>query len=452
VNLPASSVFAFDGVNADPSQVPFEVLSVTPGKNVEAIENIEVTFNAEIAGQFDPFSMNVMKFTKDNKVVASVKEYVTEDATLKVTLSQQVTEPGNYTLVIPEGLITRASDQKPYAGELTFTIVAPEQIAATSYSPQGAVAQLENMEVTFNKEIECKNPVAIVLTDDQENKVAATTCFVEGKTLQVTLDKTITTAGTYVLVIPAGAVVGKALGDSFEGNFIFTVDPYQPRNNGGKSRNDRGIQSVSLNAASSTGNTYELTAEENAMDFTDKTSEVTFKVLEGEEVTPEVAANGSWVHFYVYVDADNNGFTADVAADSYTPTGDLVSYSFYNNGADSDESGWNSIGESITGNNRNKPSLPAFKAPEKPGVYRLRFKQDWCNIDPAGDADGKFGDFKANGGQIIDVLLQVGDPTGIEKVITGNQVKSIYDLSGRKLNTISSSGVYIVNGKKQIVK
>ena len=32
VKLPASSVFAFDGVNADPSQVPFEVVAYSPKK------------------------------------------------------------------------------------------------------------------------------------------------------------------------------------------------------------------------------------------------------------------------------------------------------------------------------------------------------------------------------------------------------------------------------------
>jgi hypothetical protein len=83
----------------------------------------------------------------------------------------------------------------------------------------------------------------------------------------------------------------------------------------------------------------------------------------------------------------------------------------------------------------------------------LRFKQDWCNIDPQGDADGKFGDFKENGGQIIDVLLTVTNVTGIEDIKGENgNVKAIYDLTGRKLEQITAPGVYIVNGKKVLVK
>ena len=83
----------------------------------------------------------------------------------------------------------------------------------------------------------------------------------------------------------------------------------------------------------------------------------------------------------------------------------------------------------------------------------LRIKQDWCNIDPAGDADGKFDDFKANGGQIIDVTLEVIDPTGIESVESENvNVKGIFDLQGRKIEQITAPGLYIVNGKKVLVK
>ena len=112
--------------------------------------------------------------------------------------------------------------------------------------------------------------------------------------------------------------------------------------------------------------------------------------------------------------------------------------------------GWNSNGNQITGNDRNKPAIPAFAAPTKPGVYRMRFKQDWSNIDPAGDADGKFGDFKANGGQIVDVLLQVEAATGIGEVSVENGDNAIYDLTGRKLNAEPRKGIYIKNNKKVI--
>ena len=155
----------------------------------------------------------------------------------------------------------------------------------------------------------------------------------------------------------------------------------------------------------------------------------------GAEVTAEVATNGSWVHNAVFVDTDANGFTGAIAEGSeWEPAGDLVAYAFYNNGSSSDESGWNSKGQVVTGENRNRPALPAFTAPTEPGTYRMRFTQDWCSIDPAGDADGKFGDFKSNGGQIIDVLLEVVEVT---TPATPLELVSVDPADGAELESVS---------------
>ena len=134
------------------------------------------------------------------------------------------------------------------------------------------------------------------------------------------------------------------------------------------------------------------------------------------------------------------------------PADDLVSYSFYNNGSDSDENGWNSAGEAISGDARSTTALPQFTVPAEVGVYRVRVKLDWCNIDPNGDQDGKFGDFMANGGQIVDFMLSVTEATGVDAVVEEQCVKGIFDMQGRKIEEITAPGVYIINGKKYLVK
>ena len=45
-----------------------------------------------------------------------------------------------------------------------------------------------------------------------------------------------------------------------------------------------------------------------------------------------------------------------------------------------------------------------------------------------------------------------GDTTGVENVVVENEVKAIFDLTGCKVETISAPGIYIVNGKKVLVK
>ena len=457
VKLPASSVFAFDGVNADPSQVPFEVVAYSP-KKAEAIETIKVTFNSEAAGEFDPYGMTAMKFKQGNSIASGISNWVVNGADLTVTLASVVSTPGEYTLVIPKGLITRASDGKEYAGELAFTITAPEAIKVSSVSPSGDIYSLKTIEVTFSKEVvDAETGAQVVLNNAEGAKVASASYSVEGKVLTVVLDEEVTAAGEYTLVIPEGVVEGAAIGDSFSGSVTLTIkefDVYEPRNTGSKTRNDRNINAVSLTGSKS--NSYSLTDEEKGLDYVNLVNTATpveFVAVAGEELLPAVNAAGSWVHFAVYVDYDGDGFTSGIQAGSnYAPAGDLVAYSFYNNGSSSDESGWNSVGDVITGGNRNKPSIPAFTAPEAAGTYRMRFVQDWCSIDPQGDEDGKFGDFKQNGGAIVDLLLVVTAADGVENVEMDNVVKGIYDLTGRKLDQIVTPGAYIVNGKKVLVK
>ena len=459
VTLPGSTVYAFDGVNSDPSQVPFEVVDYSP-KKAEAIETIKVTFNSEAAGEFNPYEMSkFMKFKQGNSVACGISNYTVNGAELTVELDTKVNTPGEYKLVIPEGLITRASDGRAYSGELTFTITAPEAIVVKSVSPANDIYSLSTIEITFNKDVVAAEAAAEVVVKNAADEVVATAaCTVEGKVLTLTLDEEITTPGEYTVVIPEGVVKGAAVGDAFSGEITITVeefDVYEPRNIGNKTRNDRNINSVSLSSDFHGASSYALTAADKGLDYVNLASvaePVYFVVAPGETVTATVDAAGSWVHFYVFIDKEGDGFTAGVAEDGYTPTGDLVAYSFYNNNSSSDESGWNSIGNVITGNNRNKPSIPAFTAPEELGTYRMRIKQDWCSIDPQGDADGKFGDFKQNGGVIVDVLLAVSNTTGIEEVKTENgAVKAIYDLQGRKVVN-PTSGIYIVNGKKTVIK
>ena len=119
----------------------------------------------------------------------------------------------------------------------------------------------------------------------------------------------------------------------------------------GTKNSDRPLNFVKVESASYGSSSYNLTAAEKLQLYVDATETVTLKVGAGDVVTPSIGYGGSWMHAYVYVDANGDGtFTADVADDGYTPTGDLVSYSAYN--ADPDGSGlWrNSAGEQ-NGNN-----------------------------------------------------------------------------------------------------
>lgn len=50
------------------------------------------------------------------------------------------------------------------------------------------------------------------------------------------------------------------------------------------------------------------------------------------------------------------------------------------------------------------------------------------------------------------VTVEEGSFTGIEEIIESEGTKAIYDLTGRRINEITVPGIYIVNGKKVLVK
>ena len=55
-------------------------------------------------------------------------------------------------------------------------------------------------------------------------------------------------------------------------------------------------------------------------------------------------------------------------------------------------------------------------------------------------------------GTINVVFGEEGKVTSIEHITTENGAKVIYDLTGRRVESIGATGIYIVNGKKTLVK
>lgn len=171
-------------------------------------------------------------------------------------------------------------------------------------------------------------------------------------------------------------------------------------------KNSRKLSAVKLESPGCGVQTIQLTDTDKL--YNDQTA-FTFNVLPGETLTASFVKDGewSWLHGYVYIDVDNNGFTASL--NGTEPASDLMSYSFY--GSESNEnSGYNSKGVYLSGNERNVLDPPTFKAPTKPGNYRMRYKIDWNSIDPKGDNNSNFGGTIADvNGCIVDVMLRVGE-------------------------------------------
>ena len=124
-----------------------------------------------------------------------------------------------------------------------------------------------------------------------------------------------------------------------------------------------------------------------------------FLAKPGETVTPTIDWKGEWMHGYAYLDKDDNGkFDVDYTNSGVTNARDLVSYSYYK---DKNSAGKSASGDCGVG-------LPSFEIDNdmKPGIYRMRYKVDWDNVDPGGSTTtGNL--ITGNGGALIDVLVNI---------------------------------------------
>ena len=218
--------------------------------------------------------------------------------------------------------------------------------------------------------------------------------------------------------------------------------------------NSRALNSFSLQQTGKDKQTESVYASKAA--YEDHTSKV-FTVEAGSELTASFDYTGEWMHSFVYIDFDNDGqFSYKEGQWDQTGT-DLVAFSFYSldSNPKNDTSGYNSVGDELTGDARNTYVAPSFKAPAKAGEYRIRFKFDWNCILPGGSSS-----ILSDGGGVWDATLKVVEPVvdGISTINAevANGETQLFTVNGVKLNKLQK-GLNIVRTadgkvKKVLVK
>ena len=221
------------------------------------------------------------------------------------------------------------------------------------------------------------------------------------------------------------------------------------------SAHGRMLNSFSLQQAGKEKQTKSVKTSKAA--YEDHTADEPFTVEAGSELTASFDYTGEWMHSFVYIDFDNDGdFSYKEGQWDQTGT-DLVAFSFYSldSNPKNDASGYNSVGDELTGDARNTYVAPSFKAPAKAGEYRIRFKFDWNCILPGGSST-----ILEDGGGVWDATLKVVEPVvdGISTINgeAANGEAQLFTIDGVKLNKLQK-GLNIVRTadgkvKKLLVK
>ena len=256
-----------------------------------------------------------------------------------------------------------------------------------------------------------------------------------------------------------------AAGKNYAGEFNYvkktpdTPDPEKYPINFDKTanstHNSRALNSFSLQQTGKEKQTKSVKTSKAA--YEDHTADEPFTVEAGSELTASFDYTGEWMHSFVYIDFDNDGQFSYKEGQWDQAGTDLVAFSFYSldSNPKNDASGYNSVGDELTGDARNTYVAPSFKAPAKAGEYRIRFKFDWNCILPGGSSS-----ILSDGGGVWDATLKVVEPVvdGISSINAevANGEAQLFTVNGVKLNKLQK-GLNIVRTadgkvKKVLVK
>ena len=249
----------------------------------------------------------------------------------------------------------------------------------------------------------------------------------------------------------------KTLGGEF--NYEKTPDveeyPINFDKTANSTHNSRALNSFSLQQTGKEKQTKSVKTSKAA--YEDHTADEPFTVEAGSELTASFDYTGEWMHSFVYIDFDNDGQFSYKEGQWDQAGTDLVAFSFYSldSNPKNDASGYNSVGDELTGDARNTYAAPSFKAPAKAGEYRIRFKFDWNCILPGGSST-----ILEDGGGVWDATLKVVEPVvdGIStiNVEAANGKAQLFTIDGVKLSKLQK-GLNIVRTadgkvKKVLVK
>ena len=216
------------------------------------------------------------------------------------------------------------------------------------------------------------------------------------------------------------------------GDYVLNFDTDEVSNKSGNYLN-----SISLNGSAGGDQTFSVGSQNPQLLYRPMLDKM-FMAKAGEKLTPAFNFSASWMNGYVYLDRGNDGkFSYELNSNYTIPEGsDIMSYSYVETVENTE--GYISDGSKISGNARNFINPPAFTLPADlaSGFYRMRFKVDWGNVDPAGRMTTT-NSIKDNGGMIVDVMMDVhGDNVSVSTASRNGEVMTSDD---QKINNLQVS-------------
>lgn len=392
---------------------PLEIAGVTPAETAE-LKTIQITFNEPIASVNMPNSgLSVTDFYWSEFFNIKDEVSFSEDRkTVTLELEESITTIGRYFLTIYSGVFISESGAQNDEIEIPFDVIDPTPAYITNYENGDKVKEIGNLEITFKnvtkvKLVDNADPITLYLPGESYVTGATTQ---DGNKITVTFDLKLTEleTGEYTFYIPAGVfTMDDAPNEEREINVTLETSDITPLQIVSISPEEETVNELgkivitfNQNVRPSYDENWQVISNEIKMTCGDKEYTLTYNSMASASNSLEYLVNAEWD-----LSTNQYNFTPIKEAGEYTldlsqivvdhAAEDYVDEWGYHN------TRWNSLNQKCSG------------------------AVTWTIV--AGEAS-------------------------IEDVVVEEGTKVIYDLTGRRVETITAPGIYIVGGKKQIVR
>ena len=332
--------------------------------------------------------------------------------------AEPITAAGTYTFVLKkEYAYTDAGVRLTEDITYKFTLVEGLKITGSTPADGAEVEAIEEILIEFNQDIICYAEAFMLAGDNgEEHYLLPAETAKDGSELpfnvvRIVAETPITAAGTYTLYINEWTIVNSSWETLSEQTLTFTI----PGAAGGEGEGEETATYYRIKTTTATGDAIYLNI--------------------GNTVEHQTGPIGG-VNVVAYAEDDNQLFAIEDA-------GNGMNYLKSKSGYYIKGWAWN-----VDGSADQKTELEFEDAGE--GAFYIKCSTGYFKVEWVEDAYYPFCDAAFNLA-VKWTLEEDGAATAIEGVETEVE-NTIYDLTGRKIETITKAGIYIVNGKKVLVK
>ena len=375
--------------------------------------DVTIAFNKAV--EYTAPEAGIQIVDANNEVVCNVTSLIFNGAKTSafVMLDNSISQAGTYTITFPAGVFT--SEDGAVSEEMTFTLtietVIPEPTWWTDYDYTNVTKEFSKLTISFDNLTELKlndaNATWLFTSAGTEfegtAEIVETVDEKEGKAttnIVITFGETFTEVGTYYITIPAGMFTMNGTFNNEEKNLQFRINTP--------------IEVTPLEIVSVTPATGEVGQIEKII--------ITFN----QDVMLAYDENWQTISSVIFL-KDENGNEYKLT-ENYNPS---LSYSQLEYICGGYDETWNMIAEPIT----------------VAGKYTLDVSQ--IVVDYGYDSSTYM--YNATG-YCEGIYTWTVTETSIEGIEAEAENAEIYDITGRRVKNITNAGIYIVNGKKVLVK